>query len=187
MAAAVPSDDDMDPRHKWLIERISNILGIYDTKYAAELITEHVDLIQAFFDDDIASHDDVRKQIMFVWRTFYDKMVEETITVLEEVPPPTPPPKTTKKPRRGGKYSFYFDTTAILSSFFSKIVKKPEPIDVRPPSPIYIEVQVNDTDNLIQEQMIIKFLNILVPENHTILCENADSALLLWPDPTRTN
>lgn len=99
MVAAVESDD-VDPRHKWLIERISNILGIYDTKYASEMINEHLDLIQGFFDDDIASHDDVRKQIMFVWRTFYDKMVEETITVLEEVPPPTPPPKTTKKQRK---------------------------------------------------------------------------------------
>lgn len=111
----VPSDDEMDPRHKWLIERISNILGIYDTKYAAELISEHSDLIQGFFDDDIASHDDVRKQIMFVWRTFYDKMVEETITVLEEVPPPTPPPKSTKKQRKDkSKYSIYIETATIL-------------------------------------------------------------------------
>lgn len=116
--AAVQSDDDMDPRHKWLIERISNILGIYDTKYAAELINEHVDLINGFFDDDIASYEDVRKQIMFVWRTFYDKMVEETITVLEEVAPPTPPPKPTKKQRKErGECSIYVDTTAITTSF----------------------------------------------------------------------
>lgn len=104
MVAAVTADDCMDPRHKWLIDRISNILGIYDTKYAAELISEHSDLIKEFFDDDIASHDDVRKKIMFVWRSFYDKMVEETITVLEEVPPPTPPPKPRNQRKKPSKY-----------------------------------------------------------------------------------
>lgn len=74
----------IDYRYRWLSETISNVLGIFDTNFAEQLITEHSDLVDAFFNDDITDQADSCKQILYVWRTFYDKLVEETITVLEE-------------------------------------------------------------------------------------------------------
>lgn len=73
-----------DFRYKWLSQQIANLLGIYDTKYADDLIDEHQDEIRQFFDDTIEKHEDLHKRVVFLWRTFYDKLVEETITVLEE-------------------------------------------------------------------------------------------------------
>lgn len=74
----------VDFRYRWLSETISNALGIFDTSYADQLIIEHSDLVDSFFNDNIYERADNRKQILFVWRTFYDKLVEESLTVLEE-------------------------------------------------------------------------------------------------------
>lgn len=73
-----------DLRYRWLCETLSNALGIFDTSFAEQLIAEHSDLVGEFFNDDINELADAQKQIMFVWRTFYDKLVEESVTVLEE-------------------------------------------------------------------------------------------------------
>lgn len=70
--------------YRWFCNTISNLLGIYDTKYAEDLLDEHAEQIKGFFDDEFTRNADIDKQIMFLWRTYYDKMVEETITVLEE-------------------------------------------------------------------------------------------------------
>lgn len=119
-----------DYRLHWLAEKISNILGIFDIKFAQDLINEHSEEVNAFFCDSIECHADIIKQVIFLWRTFYDKMIEETITVLEEVRAPTPPPeKKEKKDKKKKK-----ETAA------EKNAKK---IPSRPPSPIYVEVQVN--------------------------------------------
>lgn len=74
----------IDFRSKWLIETISSSLGIFDTSIAAQTLTEHSDLVDALFNDPIDEQCDTSKQILFVWRSFYDKLVEETITVFEE-------------------------------------------------------------------------------------------------------
>lgn len=73
-----------DFRFRWLSESISNFLGIFDTRFAEQLITDNIDLVDAFFNDDINEYADTSKQILFVWRTFYDKLMEETINVLKE-------------------------------------------------------------------------------------------------------
>lgn len=73
-----------DFRYRWLSETISNVLGIFDTKYSDALFDEHGECIKSFFDDEINEFSHINRQILFLWRTFYDKMVEETITVLEE-------------------------------------------------------------------------------------------------------
>lgn len=70
--------------YRWFCNTTSNLLGIYDTKYAEDLLDEHAEQIKGFFDDEFTQNADIDKQIMFLWRTYYDKMVEETITVLEE-------------------------------------------------------------------------------------------------------
>lgn len=70
--------------YRWFCNTISNLLGIYETKHAEDLIEEHAEQIKVFFDDEFTQNADIDKQIIFLWRTYYDKMVEETITVLEE-------------------------------------------------------------------------------------------------------
>lgn len=39
---------------------------------------------QQFFDVEHTGIKDINQIVVFVWRTFYDKLVEEEITVLEE-------------------------------------------------------------------------------------------------------
>lgn len=73
-----------DFRYRWLSETMSKLMGIFDTKYADALIDEHGEQIRSFFDDEITELAHLSRQILFIWRTFYDKMIEETITVLEE-------------------------------------------------------------------------------------------------------
>lgn len=74
----------IDFRLQWLIETISSSLGIFDASIAAQTLAEHGDLVDALFNDPIDEQCDSSKQILFVWRSFYDKLVEETITVFEE-------------------------------------------------------------------------------------------------------
>lgn len=73
-----------DFRYRWLSETMSKSMGILDTKYADALIDEHGEEIRSFFDDEIHEFAHIHRQILFIWRTFYDKMVEQSITVLEE-------------------------------------------------------------------------------------------------------
>lgn len=70
--------------YRWFCNTISNLLGIYETKHAEDLVDEYAEQIKGFFDDEFTQNSDIDKQIIFLWRTYYDKMVEETITVLEE-------------------------------------------------------------------------------------------------------
>lgn len=114
----------MDYRLKWLSEIISNLLGIFDQKYSDALIDEHKEQFMSLFNDEIINFSKNNKQLLFIWRTFYDKLVEETITVLEEgkikinvflpliifnvnfillhtVLPPTPPPEPTRRKGKG--------------------------------------------------------------------------------------
>lgn len=80
----LPASKDNKIGYRWFCNTISNLLGIYDTKYAEDLVEEHAEQMKSFFDDEFAQNADIDKQIIFLWRTYYDKMVEETITVLEE-------------------------------------------------------------------------------------------------------
>ena len=77
-------EDHPDYRFQWLSGKISDLLGIEDIIFAANLLSEHNEKIESFFEDEVVEYADIEKQIIFLWRTFYDKMVEETVTVLEE-------------------------------------------------------------------------------------------------------
>jgi len=59
--------------------------------------------VEAFFKRRYESQSDLDYVVLFVWRTFYDKLIEEEITVLEEVPrpPPTVPDKKGKGKKKG--------------------------------------------------------------------------------------
>lgn len=74
----------IDFRHRWLSETISKLLGISDGIFADNLLIDNAEKIQSFFNDAITDFNDCNKRLLFTWRTFYDKLVEETISVLEE-------------------------------------------------------------------------------------------------------
>lgn len=76
--------DNKDFRLQWLSQKISDILGIDDKIFANELIEKNIEQIKDFFDSEFQTNEDLNKGIIFLWRTFYDKMVEETIIVMEE-------------------------------------------------------------------------------------------------------
>lgn len=76
--------DSSDARLDWFRERLTSLMGVDDERYAATVIEENRDALAAFFGDPIESYGDVCKQVFFFWRTWYDRLVEETVTVLEE-------------------------------------------------------------------------------------------------------
>lgn len=116
-----------DFRYRWLSETISKLLGISDRKFVDDLLSDNNENIRSFFDDAINDFTDCNKRLLFTWRTFYDKLVEETISILEEgeknrttcipkiqnctiyssnnvfiaVAPATPPPEAIKKKTKG--------------------------------------------------------------------------------------
>lgn len=73
-----------DLRVKWLKSTISNLMGIAEPQYVNHLIRNHNVEFQQFFDAEHIGIKDINQIVVFVWRTFYDKLVEEEITVLEE-------------------------------------------------------------------------------------------------------
>lgn len=90
-----------DPRILWLKTIISNQLGVFDPKYVNELISVNRQAVDDFLNTRYERQAQLDRVIMFVWRTSYDKLCEEEITVLEEVPPPPPPEKKDKKGKKG--------------------------------------------------------------------------------------
>lgn len=60
------------------------MLGVYEPEYVNAAIFENLCDFKSFLDDKYTKNDDINKIILYVWRTFYDKLVEEEITVLEE-------------------------------------------------------------------------------------------------------
>lgn len=92
-----------DPRVLWLKTIISNQLGVFDPKYVNGLISENRYAVDNFFSTRYESQADLDRVIMFVWRTNYDKLCEEEITVLEELPRPPPPEKKEKKKGKRAK------------------------------------------------------------------------------------
>lgn len=90
-----------DPRILWLKTIISNQLGVFDPKYVNELISLNRQAVDDFLNTRYERQEQLDRVIMFVWRTNYDKLVEEEITVLEELPPPPPPEKKDKKAKKG--------------------------------------------------------------------------------------
>ena len=60
------------------------MLGVYEPEYVNSVIYENLKDFKSFLDDKYTKNEDINKIILYVWRTFYDKLVEEEITVLEE-------------------------------------------------------------------------------------------------------
>lgn len=73
-----------DLRNKWLIDTISKLLDIDDSVCLRSFCEENgTDLLNFF--DSIADEKMAKYQVLFVWKTYQDKVVEENITVLEPI------------------------------------------------------------------------------------------------------
>lgn len=106
----------MDYHLEWFRKRLSRLFFIPDLEYIDVLINDNYEQLKRFFDDEIVEgggfeavsgingESELEKRILFVYRTFYDRLVEKEITVLEEVPHvPTPEPEPVKEKKRRGK------------------------------------------------------------------------------------
>ncbi|XP_058981508.1 uncharacterized protein LOC131803810 [Musca domestica] len=94
-----------DNRILWLKCTIANLLGVYEPEFVNAVIYDNMNDFKSFLEDKYSKNEDINKVVVYMWRTFYDKLVEEEITVLEEVEPeqPTEPEKKDKKGKKGKK------------------------------------------------------------------------------------
>lgn len=73
----------MDFRIEWLRHKLSCLLGVPEREYTEPVIIQYYDQIKSFFDDALDSVQDLEKRSFFIHRTFYDRMVEKEIVVME--------------------------------------------------------------------------------------------------------
>ncbi|GAB0094127.1 Dynein heavy chain [Sergentomyia squamirostris] len=94
----------MDTRFLWLRQRLSHFFGVTDHERIDILLNDNFDGITEFFDAEINGTWNIESRVMFIYRTFYNRLVETEITVLEEVPHvPTPEPEPVREKKRKGK------------------------------------------------------------------------------------
>ncbi|XP_058811885.1 dynein axonemal heavy chain 10 isoform X1 [Topomyia yanbarensis] len=77
----------MDYRFRWVRDHLCRTLGVDEPRYIESVLNEFYDELMAFFDDEISDHREDQKRILFAYRTFYDKLVEEEVVALEPVGP----------------------------------------------------------------------------------------------------
>ena len=74
-----------DYRIVWLRDRISKALGIQEHPETIEvLFKDHYEQFQAFFDEPISDVREIEKCILYIYRTFYDKLVEREVLTIEK-------------------------------------------------------------------------------------------------------
>ena len=67
---------------KWVAEKLSDLLGIDDEASIDDVLDRYSEEVRRFFEAEISGDD--FKQLLFVWRTFEQRTIEESITVFEE-------------------------------------------------------------------------------------------------------
>ncbi|EDV92648.1 GH18884 [Drosophila grimshawi] len=92
-----------EPRVVWLKTIIANQLGVFDPIYVNTLIANNHKAVDDFINKRYERQAHLDRVLMYVWRTFFDRLVEEEITVLEEVPRPSLPDKKEKKKKGAAK------------------------------------------------------------------------------------
>lgn len=100
------TEASIDNRLAWLRDKIGSSLGVTEREFTNLMILENFPQFKQFMEDEQMEVKDIDKRIVFVYRTFYDKLVESTITVLElvEKPPPQESTDTGKdKKKKKGK------------------------------------------------------------------------------------
>lgn len=74
-----------DYRIVWLRDRISKALGVQEHPETIEvLFKDHYEKFQAFFDEPISDVQEIEKCILYIYRTFYDKLVEREVLTIEK-------------------------------------------------------------------------------------------------------
>lgn len=74
-----------DFRMVWMRDRISKALGVQDHPEALEtLMNERQDEFQAFLDDEVSDISEMEKCILYIYRTFYDRLVEREVVTIEK-------------------------------------------------------------------------------------------------------
>lgn len=73
----------MDDRIEWLQNRLSSLLGVPEREYTEPVIIQYHDQIKNFLDDSLQGVQDLERRVFFIHRTFYDRMVEKEIIVME--------------------------------------------------------------------------------------------------------
>jgi hypothetical protein len=74
-----------DYRIVWLQDRISKALGVQQHPETIEvLFKEHYEKFQAFLDDVVDDVCDMEKCILYIYRTFYDRLVEREVLTIEK-------------------------------------------------------------------------------------------------------
>uniref|UniRef100_A0A182Y3M8 Dynein heavy chain tail domain-containing protein n=1 Tax=Anopheles stephensi TaxID=30069 RepID=A0A182Y3M8_ANOST len=86
----------MDFRAIWIRDRLCKILGVFEPRYIDTVLNELYDELVAFLDDSVTDQRDDHKRILFAYRTFYERLIEEKVTAFE-------PGKKKGKPKKGKK------------------------------------------------------------------------------------
>jgi hypothetical protein len=74
-----------DYRVIWLRDRISKALGVQEhPETIEELFREHFERFQTFLDEEVHDVDEMENCILYIYRTFYDKLVEREVLSIEK-------------------------------------------------------------------------------------------------------
>jgi predicted AAA+ superfamily ATPase len=74
-----------DYRFVWLRDRISKALGVQEyPETIEELFKEHYEKFQLYLDDEVHNVDEMDKCVLYIYRTFYDKLVEREVLTIEK-------------------------------------------------------------------------------------------------------
>uniref|UniRef100_A0A182Q9M3 Dynein heavy chain tail domain-containing protein n=1 Tax=Anopheles farauti TaxID=69004 RepID=A0A182Q9M3_9DIPT len=98
----------MDFRTIWIRDRLCKILGVFEPRYIDTVLNELYDDLVAFLDDAVTDQRDDHKRILFAYRTFYERLIEEKVTAFEPatgaaLPGSSDPPEQTQKEKKGKK------------------------------------------------------------------------------------
>lgn len=74
-----------DYRTEWMRDRILKILGVQSHPEALEsLFNRNHEEIEAFLDKEISDVSEMERCILFIYRTFYDRLVEREVVSIEK-------------------------------------------------------------------------------------------------------
>jgi hypothetical protein len=74
----------LDYRIDWLRDRISKTLGVSHLDVLETFINDHIEEFLSFFEGKVENIDDYEKYMFYVYRTFYDRLVEREVITIEK-------------------------------------------------------------------------------------------------------
>lgn len=76
----------LDYRRDWVVKTITKMFGLNSSHYFEEMVSndeELEDALASFLDDDLMATTDLHKRLFYIYKTSYEKLVEEEIMVPE--------------------------------------------------------------------------------------------------------